>query len=847
MSFGVQLRYALGEARGAGGRLALFVLCLAVGVAAVVSVTGLASSLERSVRAESRSLLAADLSVSGRWEMPPELDALLAAEPDVAFTPVHELVTLAASDAAADGRPGRSQLVALKAVGEGYPFYGELVTTPADALGRALTGDGAVVAPELLPALGVAVGDAVHIGRARFEILGVVDEEPDRVSMSLGLAPRLFLGNAGLRRTGLLEETSRVSYKRLVALDGPLDETRLAALEERVTTALDGETRYSVESASEAQPDLRRGIRRVQRFAGLVALLSLIAGGLGVAQAIRAWLASRLDAIAVLRCLGLTPRGVALIYLVQTAMIGLSGALLGAAAGLAIHRALPLLFGELIRADLLGPWPWGAALRGIVLGTGIALLFSLAPISAALRVSPVRVFRQEAEPLPSSPAARVAISTVTLTGVLALAASVSGSWPLAALFTATLLAAAALLGGLGLALTRLLSSARRGGGGVALRYGLAAGGRPGAATLGAVVTLGLGVTVVLALYLIEQRVSAQLDQEVPANAPSLFFVDVQQDQWEPFRAELAAAGAEGVDAVPMVVARLSALGGTPVDDLVAELTDEQDGRRWALTREQRLTYLEELPEDNEIVEGALWSDPERHEVSIEVEFARDLGVGVGDTLVLDVQGVPLELAVTSLRRVDWGSFGINFFIVGEPAAFDGAPAVRVATARVAPSAEQALQDRLIARFPNVTVLRVRRVLETVRRVLGRLGLGVRLLGLFAVVAGLAILGGAATASAVHRRREVALFKTLGMSRLEIVFAFATEHALAGLAGGAAGALAAAPLAWVVVTRLLEVPWAFHVAPYLVAVAGVALLSSVAGLVASAGALVAPPVASLRGE
>jgi putative ABC transport system permease protein len=301
-----------------------------------------------------------------------------------------------------------------------------------------------------------------------------------------------------------------------------------------------------------------------------------------------------------------------------------------------------------------------------------------------------------------------------------------------------------------------------------------------------------------------------------------------------------------VDSTPVVVARLAAIDGRPVDEILRERS-EGDGRgsRWVLTREQRLTYRAELPDDNRIVAGGLWSDPGRAEVSLEEDYANDLDVTVGQTLTFDVQGVLIELLVSSLRTVEWKTFGINFFLIVEPGVLEEAPQFRIAAARVAPASEQPLQDELVARFPNVTLLRVREVLEKIVSVLDTIGLAVRILGGVTVVAGVVILAGAVSAGSVRREREVALLETLGMTRGQVVRMLATEYALSGLVAGAIGAVGGAALAWGVLEQWMELDFEPRAAPLLAAVAATVVLSVVAGIAASARALSVRPVAILR--
>jgi putative ABC transport system permease protein len=861
------LRFLARESRGSRGRLAFFVLCLSVGVAAVVAVAGIGSGLESGLRREARRLLAADLAVEGRDPLPAEVDEAVAGFAGelggrVERTDLAEMATVVAAPPHADPDgglggeevPGPSQLVELKVVYGPYPFYGELVLEPDRPLSE-LLGRGAVAAPELLERLGLAVGDALRVGGTEVPIAGVVRAEPDRLGGAFGFSagPRLFLGPADFDRAGLEQTGSRIRYRALLRLPEGSERDTADELADRLKRALPGDRGFDVETWAEAQPALRQGIARSERFLGLVALISLLIGGIGVGQTVRAWLAGRLDAVAVFKCLGLRPREVLLLYGGQTALLGVAGSAAGAAAGVAIQLLAPRLAGELLPADLIDPWQPAAVVRGLALGIGVALLFGLPSLAGAVRVPPVRVLRRDVEPLPVARWVVAVVAATVLAGLWATAAVQSGAAAVGLRFTAAALGVTGVLAaaayGVARAASRLRGARAEAGstGPFWLRHGLAALGRPGAGTLAAIVALGLGVLVVIGLWRVERRLTGELEGNLPEQAPSAFMIDIQPDQWRPLRELLEESGARRIDSVPVIMARIAAIDGVSVEELSRGKIESwnQGERRWALTREQRLTYLDELPEDNEIVAGSLWSDPERAEVSVEEEFAQELGVGVGSTLTFDVQGVPVELAVTSLRTVDWSTFGINFFLVVEPGVLENAPQQRIAAVQLPPGTEGAVQDRVVAAFPNVTFLQIREILEKVVAVIRAIADGVRFVGTFTVVAGIAILGGAVSAGAARRGREVALLKTLGVTRGGVVAIYAAEYALVGLVAGAIGSAGAAILSWAVLAYDMELEWAFDPLPLAVGLVGGAVLAVVAGLAASVKALQSRPVDVLR--
>lgn len=837
------LRCMVRESRGARGRLVFFISCLAVGVAAVVAVASLSEGLDHGLRAEARPLLAADLVVEGRRPMPAELDRWLAARPGLEAARIKEMATVVAVPAAR-GQPGRSQLVELKAVEGGYPFYGDLRLDPPGPLPGRLGPNDVLVAPGLLERLELAPGQPLLIGGEPFVIVGTVLSEPDRVGDAFSLGPRVFVSHAGLSRTPLERFGSRVLYRLLLRLppdSGAGDVRKVAAT---IRKALADGAAYRVETYLEAQPTLREGLARVERFLGLVALLSLLVGGVGVAQTVRAWLAGRYGAIAILRCLGLRPREIVLLYLGQTLLLGLVGSLAGTLAGLVVAWSLPRLIGDILPAALPVLWQPLAAARGLGLGLGIAVLFSLSPLIAARRVPPSRVLRRDAEPLPHSRWALALSALALVAGVWGTASLQAASLRLGTLFTAGVVVAAAILATAALGIVRGAGLLPRSRTRIWLRYGLAALARPGAATAGAIVALGLGVLVVLGMSLVQTGLSQELNRSLPRASPTAFLIDIQPDQWSGVRRLLAANGASGVDSVPVVTARLSSIDGRPVRDLATARSERSD-RRWALTREQRLTYLADLPPDNSLVAGELWSDPNSLELSVEEGFAQDLGIGLGARLVFDIQGLPVELLVTSLRRVDWRTFGINFFLVAEPAALEEAPQFRLAAARLPAGREQEVQDLLAVTYPNITLLHIREILEKIGGLLQRLGWGVRFLGGFTVLAGIVILGGAISAGSVRRAREVALLKTLGLTRWGVAAIFATEYSLVGLVAGLIGAGGGSLLSWAVLTRGMELAWRLRPGHLAAAVGATVLLTVASGIAASWEALSRRPVQVLR--
>jgi putative ABC transport system permease protein len=837
---GTLVKAAWRESRGSLARLAFLVACLALGTAAVSGVGSLSAAIEGGLRAQARELLGADLSIESRRAIPPESSIMVAELGSARSTTTKNLATMASSG-------GRSRLVDLKAIGPEFPFHGRIVLDPQREPGS-LGVDECAVAPEVLEQLGARLGDKLRIGEQAFTIAAVVRSEPGRLDFSFTLGPRVLVGLAGLEAAKLEGFGRRVVERRLWAFDSEVGAARLEQLAKRLREDLPDAAYLRVETARDAQPALRRSIERVEDWLALVALLSLCLGGAGVAQLVHSHIDARAGAIAVQRALGLRPREVLQVQLMHVAGLSLLSSALGAIAGAILPFALPtLLPGILPEAFALRFDPW-APLAAIAVGVLVALLFALPPVLAAWRVPPARALRHEAEPLPAPRALQLVSWVLLAVGILLVARWQGGSWRNAFAFAGALVGLSACLWAGAKGLIALARAVPRRELPPLLLHGVAALARPGRGTAGAVVALGIGVLVVAGTSLVERRMSAYLANALPPDAPSAFFVDVQPDQREDLVQTLREQGAESIRAAPIVTARLAKLDGRLVSEIAAERKGDSgvDRELWVLTREQRLTFGPTLPGDNEIVAGALWSDPARDEVSIEERYAADLGASVGSVLTMDVQGLQVDLLVSSIRKVRWESFGINFFLQVEPGVLESAPHQVLVAARLPLEREEAIEAEVALEHANITAIRVRPLLEKALDLLSRLAVGVRVLGLFVVLVGIAILAGVVGTQAGRRVKEIGLLKALGCTRREVLLLVALEHALQGVVAGALGGVAAFVVAHFVLEDALtipaELPWILLPAVPVCA----ALLAALAGLAGSWRALRTAPIEALRG-
>jgi putative ABC transport system permease protein len=825
------------ETRGAWRHFIGFLACIALGVGALVAVLSVAASLDRSLGREARALLGGDVELRSARPLDPAAEAPVRdlARRGAAVARVKELVAMARSVR------GSTLLVELKAVDAGYPLYGRLDTLPPRPLDELLAGGGVVVEEAVLARLKLAPGDALAIGDATLTVTGVVRKEPDRAASLFTLGPRVLLNTASLDATGLVRLGSRVRHRTLLRLPAELEPR--AARAALVQAMADPAVR--VATFDEAQPGLRRFFDQLTIYLRLVGVTSLLVGGIGVAAAVRAFLARKVGTIAILRCLGASARTLTAVYLVQALALGALGSLAGAALGTTAQLALGPLLQPFVPFELEARAAPEAVATGLLAGCLATLLFALWPLLSARAVPPAILLRHPVDAGSVRPRRPWATAATVAGGLALLALWQAGPLRIGAVFLG---AAGGALGLLVLAAwaTRRLAGRLPRPRSLAWRQGLGALTRPGSQTVGVTVALGIGVTLLTAVALLERGLMRQLDLERRREAPSFFFVDVQPDQADAFRQMIAAVpGASPPSLVPVVRARLVAINGEPI------ARERWAGREdaWRVTREYVLTFADETPAGTVVTRGRWWTRTDRGRawISVEAEAARALGVDLGGTLTFDVQGVPVSAEVLSLRKVDWQTLGANFFVIFSPGPLDGAPLAYLGTARVPPGADSAVQERVAAAFPNVTAIPVRDVLERVTGVLDRIAVAIRLVALFVLGAGLTVMAEALAQSRAQRLYESVILRTLGATRGRVARAFAVEYGCLGLVAGFGGATTGALTAWLVLRFVLDVPPALEAAPVVVALTASVTLAVSVGFLGTFRLLGRKPLPVLRGE
>ena len=823
------LRMAWRESRAGRRRLWLLTGAVTAGVAALVAINSFTQNLRTSVAEQARALLGADLAISSRATFTPRIEALLdslIAPDSAARRPAgRRALQVTFAGMAYVPRTAGVRLVQVRAIDGGYPFYGEITTEPAGLWRGLAAGNGTLVDPSLLAALGARIGDTLALGLGRYLILGTVLNVPGDVGVASAFGPRVYIPAHTLPATGLLRFGSRAGYEAYLQLAPGTDPQKIAT-KYRGTVRTE---RAGIRTVEDDRENLTDTLSRLGNYLGLVALIALLLGGLGVASAVHVFIKRKLDTIAVLRCLGATSREVFAIYLLQAVAMGTLGSAIGALIGVGLQQVLPILFRGLLPIDVrVSPSP-RSILLGMALGFWVAGIFAVLPLLAIRRVSPLMTLRRDVEPAPRGRDRMTWLSALVLAGsVVALAVIQVGQLRDGVVFAV----------GVGLALFFLWLAARGLIRGVRRwfptrwpylwRQGLANLYRPANQTVTVVLALGFGAFLLSTLFLVQHNLLRQFRPGGGGSRPNLMFFDIQPSQKDGVARTIGEAGLKGTPPVPIVTMRLKSIRGVPVRSVDPNdtLSSTPGSRRrdearnngapagWAARREYRSTYRDTLTTTEKVVAGTWWGPgvtkpaPGRPAlISLESDIAKELAVNLGDGLVWDVGGTDVPTRVANLRDVDWGRFETNFFVVFQGGVLDSSPQMLVTLVRADSAAARGrLQRRIAERFPNVTALDLSQVQQALEAILDKGALIVRFLALFSLVTGAVVLVGAVSASRLQRIREAVLLKTLGATRAQVLRILIAEYVALGVLATLASVVLASVAGWALAKWVFKAPF-----------------------------------------
>jgi len=789
------LRTARRDARGARAKAVLYASSMALGIAALVAMGSLGADLGEAVDGQTRELLGADLMVWSRQPFEAPVTDFFDEIPgeQSAITGFASMAYFPAKDEA--------QLARVRGIEGGFPFYGEIETTPPEAVTSFRDGPNALVSRTLVERMEARIGDVVRIGERDFTLAGIVDKVPGETAMTSLMGPRIYLPRRYLDETGLLRQGSRIFHWRAFSVPAGTELDALVTAKEELFR----EHRLGWDTVKTRKASMGEGMVHLQGFLDLVACLTLLLGGIGVAGAVHYHIAQKKTQIAVMRCLGATVGQVMTVYLIQVAAMALIAIVLGTLLGVALQFYLPVLIRELIPFEFTSSLQPVAILIAASWGLVMSLLLAAAPLLAIRRMSPLLSFRPDAIEATRDKAAWLAYAGVALVWWI-FATVQTESLMRGSIFIGSLLTALIVLWltarGLGWLARRVLSPALP----FSPRYAVAHLFRPNNQTSVFLIILGMGIFLVTILAGTRTMLLDPFTQTSKGDRPNFIAFDIQVDQVEGVRELISDQGLEPSPATPMVPMRLASLAGRDI----AELLEEGEVPDWALRREYRSTYRDHLTGTEELIEGAFVARVDPDTSPIPVSFERDilesLQLGLGDSVTVDILGIPLELEVASVRQVDWQSMQPNFYMVFPKGVLEDAPGMYVLTARTSdPSQVATLQTELVKAYPNISCVDMTAMVESIDEITDKVMTVIQFLAGLCIFTGFILLGSAIWNARYERRGEHALLRTLGADRGKMARITLIEYFLLGLFASLTGLILAFAATWGLGIFLFELP------------------------------------------
>lgn len=775
MSWSWVFKMAWRDSRSNRRKLFLYMAAIIVGVAAQVAITSFRENLNKSISDQSKELLGADLEVERNAEFQPELQAYL----DSLSSEQSKM--LAFSSMVLFPKTGTTRLSQISAMEDGFPFYGRIQTNPEEASETYLDKFGALVDEPILYQLGLSPGDSIKVGYTTYPIIGGIQDIPGQSMASSVFGPRVLIPLEGVENTGLLERGSRLEHKLYLKYPEGTDPK---VIEERLD-AMNDSLDFRFDDIAERQQEVGQAVSNLASFLNLIGFIALLLGGIGIASSIFVYIRQKISTVAVLRCVGASSSQAMAIYLIQAGSMGFLGAALGALLGAVVQLYLPVLVQDFIPVDIELFISWSSIFTGLFTGVLISIVFALFPLMAVRKISPLFTLRSAEVNLSKlmSVLTRVILYGIVTLAVTGYAWIMLGELLAAVIFTMGLAFCLLLLTGFSVL---VMKAARRFipvGWSYEWRQGLSNLYRPNNQTSTLLLTFGLGVTLISSLYLSQDMLLGTIDFEGQEDLPNLAMYDIQYDQNEGVNKIIRDNGLEIIQNVPIVTMRVQSVKNIPVEEILRDTS--RTARRWALTREYRSTYRDSLVETETLEEGEFIGSVSDLSslvpISMSSDLLEDLNVALGDTIVWDVQGVPISSYISSTRTVNWQTPQPNFFAVFPKGVLEPAPQFFATTLKT-PSKEASLsiQQQIVQAYPNVSAIDVGQIINTVREFLGRITFVIQFIGLFSIITGLIVLAGSATTSRYQRIREAVLLRTLGAKQRQVVRIQVIEYVFLGI-------------------------------------------------------------------
>ncbi len=787
-SFSWKLAYR--DAKPQWRSLILYTSSVMAGVAALVAILSFRSDVLLTVDDQSKELLGADIELRSNQPFP---------EPIVTF-----IDSIGGSTATAIEfnsmilfkQSGANRLAQIRAIDGPFPIYGTISTNPVDASSRYQDEAFALVEQSAMTQFGASVGDSIRVGNLDLIIGGELISVPGEAAAFSLIGPRVYIPRDLLEDSGLLDRGSRITYKQyfemtnLETVESIVEELRPIAREHRVR----------IETVESEKEDFQEVVDNLTKFLGLIGFIALLLGGLGVASAIYVYIKRKTAMVATLRCLGVTKEQVLTTFAIQIAALGLVGAALGTTIGVFLQFYIPALFVDLLPFTIVQSVSLQAVALGLFTGILISVLFSMLPLIGISTISPLLTLRNsEFSPISElSSKFKLTTAIVSVGFVILIVSLLTESLAVASVFTFSLIIFVLMLWLVSTLLIIIVKNMRLKSFKYEIRQGMANLFRPNNQTSMLITTLGMGMLLIGTLYLSQDMLLQRIDFQLGDDTPDLVFYDIQTDQNSGLNETVEKIGGEILQNVPIVSMRLSELKGMTVSEVRADTTIRLS--RWALSREYRVTYREELNESETLLEGVWVGEADGLSsvipISVEQEIMDDLEIELGDTLGFDVQGVPIQTVVSSVREVDFQRTEPNFFILFPIGVLEPAPQFFASTISVDnEEMSLAIQQAVVTEYPNISAIDISIALRSIREFLDKISLAIQFMALFSILTGFIVLASSITISRRQRTRESVLLRTLGANKNQIGSIQTIEYALLGLLASLAGFILAVLASW----------------------------------------------------
>ncbi|MCK8520116.1 ABC transporter permease [Aquimarina sp. D1M17] len=823
------------DGRASISRLLLFIASIILGIAAVVSIQLFSENVKQNIQSQSKALIGADFIIDSR-QLPNEkvqaiIDSLGADAYEVNFPSM-----------AAFPKNGAAKLVQVRGMEGNFPFYGTLETNPTIAASEYQQKGGALVDATLMLQYNIKPGDSIKLGVVTLPILGTIQGMPGRSGFSSSVAPTVLIPFRFVEQTELLQQGSRKEYQYFfVAPDMDMD-----LLDETLDPILDDEN-ADLDTHTDTSRQIGRSYDNMGKFLNLAAFIALLLGCIGIASSVHIYIKEKLTDVAVLKCIGASRKQTFLIYLIQIAVMGLIGGVLGTLLGIGIQQALPLLLQEFLPFDIEVSLTIQPMLMGVLLGLIMSVLFALLPLLGTWYVSPLEVLRVSENATVKSRKIKIINFGAIILFILLFSIWIFKDILFAIAFVLGVFITFAILTGISALFIRAIKSYFPTAWGFTARTSLLNLFRPNNQTLVLVLAIGLGTFLISTLYFTKDILLAKTSLDNTSENANIILVDVQPEQRADVEASITPSGLSVIDNLSIVTMRMHSINGKFTNDIRKDTTTTI--KNWVLNHEFRTTFRDSLIPSETITQGAWVKEVKPGEpvkISISESLAEDAKIAIGDPIVFNIQGVMMETTVGSIRKIDWARLQLNFMIVFPGGVLEEAPQFHVLTTFVPDNATSAsLQQELVRKFPNVTVFDLRQIYTVIEDILGKISWVINFMAFFSILTGIIVLIGSVRNTKYQRIRESVLLRTLGAKGKQILHITALEYLFLGILGSLAGILLSLLSSQLLATVLFEEPFVPSVVPFLIFLPAIVLLVLIIGLSNIRSVLQSPPLEILR--